>query len=155
MVPNVQKPVVIIRHGQYSGKKLTQLGAAEVAVTANWLKKHVGDDQVLVLHSPVARAEETAKIVAEKVSGTLVPRTILNGEGGDWDEFQATVERLQRRQDVKVIVIVTHHDVVELLIERFGQASGVPVDRRLRPAEALVLKDGSFMCCIPGVTSDN
>jgi|GEM_PF-6679043 phosphohistidine phosphatase SixA len=155
MVLNAQKPVVIIRHGKYSGNKLTQLGVAEVTVTAQWLKEYVGEDQVLVLYSPVARAEETAKIVAEKVNGTLVPRTILNGEGGDWDEFQATMERLQRRPDVKLIVLVTHYDVVELLIERFGQTSGAPVDRRLRNAEALVLKNGAYMCYIPGVTYDN
>ena len=67
---------------------LTNTGRDLAARTAQKLAEYIGDAQVLILTSPLGRARQTAKIIAEKLDGqadVLEDARLAEVNLGDWD----------------------------------------------------------------------
>jgi phosphohistidine phosphatase len=116
--------IFILRHGKAedagpggsdADRRLTKKGQDEITAVAQWISRQ-GLVLDLIAASPLARARETAEIVANALNARerlVIWKTL--GPGGNPD----TVHRqISRHPDVRAILLVGHEPLLSSLISR-------------------------------------
>ncbi len=128
------KTLVLVRHGDYSGQKLTGAGREESRALAEKLQDQgYLDPDTIILSSPQARAQETAAIIAEHTNSVTAIEThpfldVAHGtdvnERLDLDrlrEFRSYLDMIKGlSDDSAVAVLVTHQPNIMGLSALFG-----------------------------------
>jgi phosphohistidine phosphatase len=116
--------VYILRHGKAEDalpgtsdaeRRLTKKGRDEIASVGHWIALQ-GIRFDIIAASPLARAQETAAIVAEALGqrDSLVTWNVL-APGGNTDEVCRTIDR---HTDARSILLVGHEPQLSTLISR-------------------------------------
>jgi phosphohistidine phosphatase len=103
--------IYIVRHGiaeDYSAagsdaeRRLTEVGIEKTRRAALGLER-IGVTPELILTSPLRRAEETARIIAEVLGGAPVRQTATLAPGGRFDEIVAEMTKAPKPAQVMVV----------------------------------------------------
>ncbi|MBS3170613.1 histidine phosphatase family protein [Candidatus Woesearchaeota archaeon] len=109
------KHLFVIRHGDYKGKDLSDLGRDQIRRIADDMKVIVGNgyNGHYLLSSPVIRAEQTAEIIAQAFGLETFERNIqLFVNNGTAEELKAIDGMITPHNNNDIVTIITHQDVV-------------------------------------------
>jgi phosphohistidine phosphatase SixA len=128
------KTVYVVRHGDYEytatkpGQKLTPKGIEELAETgerirAELLSNGVNGKPVVIYHSPQARAEESAKVLAERLAPirTRLQRTFVLDVG------KCLIGMVAYDLEQRVGIIVTHEPDIEDYTGKYVRTGGLVI----------------------------
>lgn len=117
----------VVRHGSYSGFNLNAEGEAQMLAVAEVIKPLVPDvERLVILHSTVTRAEQSAMILADTVGGTLRGRIVLESHADKQPKLTEAWALVQEavRGGARGVVVVTHLEYTEQLpmyvVEQLG-----------------------------------
>lgn len=110
--------VYLIRHGDYSNRKLNDLGKEQMHVAASELKRELNDlESITVYHSPALRAVQSAQVLAEELAP--IQATTIIRHDLDCDSFG--VRRVVRALSEPAI-LVSHGPDLEDYMQRHHES---------------------------------
>lgn len=113
--------LIVLRHGDYCGKKLNQNGIDQIESISEKIRDIVAGREVVILTSTAGRAVHSAEIVSEYLGVDAQPHAILWSDDEHEDDMPGTYDLVQTYIDkVKVVVLVTHYEYVECFPEYFA-----------------------------------
>jgi phosphohistidine phosphatase len=139
--------LILIRHGKAqrhsdSGRDEDRRLKPRGERQAKWLGKQLSQDEmrpVVLLHSPVHRAVQTAARLADQLECETKEADALSLGG----PARAVVDLVKRRRDAGVLALVGHNpqleEVAQLMVPHFRRIGDV----NLRTGEALVIELGN------------
>ena len=104
------KKLIIARHGDYNDNSLNHYGRCQIAGLAENLKAHIGEGaSILLLHSPVTRARESAEILGVHFGVAPEEQKVLVFDYLNIDFVKGTFELVRARQeDADILILMTH-----------------------------------------------
>lgn len=138
--------LAVVRHGTYRGYSLDTEGEAQMKVVAEAIKPSVESERLVILHSTVARAEQSAAIIADTVGGTLRGRIVLESHASKDPKLPEAWALVQEaiRGGARGVVVVTHLEYTEQLpmyvVEQLGLSVHCPFSLQKGQAWLLDLK---------------
>ena len=119
------KKVIAVRHGRYSGSSLTSRGVADVEVLAKQVGRVPEDETVVVVHSTLTRAVETAEIIATQLGVSLIAcREMQSDEYYDAPRIVESIQELVDLGKFDVLVTVGHYDAPAGIIHSYKESNG-------------------------------
>lgn len=117
------KTYILMRHGDYDDKGLTEEGKQQAdAAAERAIKENLVPD--LIVHSPMPRAAETAQRVRDvfsRVAGRDIPMAV--NDNLHYDYYPTSALLAEGLSDGSSLVLaVTHAPNVRILSESFGKA---------------------------------
>jgi phosphohistidine phosphatase SixA len=130
------KNLFIVRHGKYDHKGLTDLGIKNTDLLGGQLKSRIGGRSIYFISSPVVRAYQSAKILAECLGVSEIEEVPylcpdFRKDGNYYNEFHSgALDKMmkivdEREEKADNLIMVTHHEVCKdftpyFAKERFG-----------------------------------
>lgn len=113
--------LIVLRHGDYCGKKLNQNGIDQIESISEKIRDIVAGRGVVVLTSTAGRAVHSAEIVSEYLGVDAQPHAILWSDDEHVDDIPGAYDLILSYIDhADVIVVVTHYEYVMDLPEYFA-----------------------------------
>jgi broad specificity phosphatase PhoE len=137
----------VVRHGDYSGFNLNETGEAQMTALGEVLKPLITDPERLVIfHSMVTRASQSAAILADAVGGTLRGRAVLESHADKAPRLAETWELVEQavRGGTRLVIVVTHLEYARELpmhaVEKLGLTVRCPYELQKGQAWLLDVK---------------
>ena len=123
------KRLIVVRHGQADGpgdnSDLIEVGKSQISDLVNKLKPLSDACRVLVIASPLPRAKQSAKIIADMLRGSCEDDEILFPDtSGSSEIFQEKLDVIldlirRRKSDADVLILVTHSELPIFISRNF------------------------------------
>lgn len=109
------KKLILIRHGDYSGDKLNEVGRKQIIDLTNVLKEeYLNDESILLMTSTALRASDSAKVVSEILKIDYKEYKTLWSDKNHKENHEALLELIKSKQnEAETIILVTHYEYVE------------------------------------------
>ena len=107
----------IIRHGEYQRgnydypDSLTPHGVRSMASLGEKLAAYTRDRHVVILSSKLSRAEDSARILSEKIGCTVTFNDWLR-EGSNYLKDDEHVQNLLTENPCDILILITHADII-------------------------------------------
>ncbi|MFC1721482.1 histidine phosphatase family protein [Patescibacteria group bacterium] len=111
--------LIIVRHGDDIGHKLSKDGALQILNLAKKLKSEVNHSSAIILTSPVNRVHQSAEIIAEELDAEVEKQEILRSSNEDDTQLDETLD-LVNKQKSDVVILVTHWEYTQEFPMFFG-----------------------------------
>ncbi len=103
--------LIVVRHGEYEGRQLTEQGRNQIAKLAPKLKARVEGATFIILASTSIRGQQSAEILAEHLGGEPELHEVLSSEPDHPHNHEALLELIKLRQnEADVLILVTHYE---------------------------------------------
>ena len=119
------KTVISVRHGRYVGDSLTADGISDVESLTKKIQRAINGKSLMVVHSNLPRARETAKIISDRTGAdSLICERM---ELDDYYDAPAMIEEFEFWVDIDaydVLLTVGHFEAPSGIISHYREANG-------------------------------
>ena len=139
----VDERVFLVRHGEYLGNELTEIGIQQAqSARDDLLGSEIGSSSLL-LSSPSARALKTAQIIGEGIGTTVISIDLLSDKSDEWVEHLSELEIFTKNLITNVrksmgkvepspVIIVGHEPFIASLARKSSINNGEVIEQVLR-----------------------
>ena len=108
------KTLVIVRHGDYNGPRLSDRGRNQMKTLGEKLQTLINGSSVLLLTSIAGRAKESAEVLGSVLGVGFEEHEILWSENSHRENLPGALELVRSRKDeADVLILVTHYEYVD------------------------------------------
>jgi broad specificity phosphatase PhoE len=131
------RTLIVVRHGMAAESGLSDQGREQVARLGESLTNLV-DGRTVVITSPVMRAKESARILADRLGAGMEEHECLRAENNaSDDQFERTVELVNHRSGrYETVILSTHMSFVQRFPTFWGKKHGHKIPELSEPGPA-------------------